>query len=68
MPSHKIDELVWRAFTDTGFREGLLKDHRGALVSQLGLSDVEHRAVMAVRADTLEAFAGALSQPAYCSA
>jgi hypothetical protein len=68
MPSHKIDELVWRAFTDAGFREGLLGSHRGELASQLGLSDVERRAVMAVRADTLEAFAGALSQPAYCSA
>jgi hypothetical protein len=68
MPSHKIDELIWRAFTDDGFRAGLLNGHRGELASQLGLSEVERRAVMAVRADTLEDFAGALSQPAYCSA
>lgn len=67
MPSHKIDELVWRALTDTCFREGLLNGHRRELAAQLGLTDVEQRAVMAVQADTLEAFAGALCQPAYCS-
>ena len=68
MPSNKIDELVWRALTDTGFCKGLLNGHRRELVAQLGLSDTEQRTVMAVQADTLEAFAGALCQPAYCSA
>ena len=64
MPSHKIDELVWLALTDSGFCKGLLNGHRRELVSQLGLTETEQRTVMAVQADTLEAFAGALCQPA----
>jgi hypothetical protein len=64
MASHKIDELIWRAFTDRGFREGLLNGHRRELAVQLGLSDLEQEQVMAVQADSLEAFAGALCQPA----
>ena len=68
MPSHNIDVLVWRALTDTGFREGLLNGHRSELASQLGLNDSEHQVVMAVQADTLETFAGALCQQHYCTA
>ncbi len=64
MPSHKIDELVWLALTDNGFCKGLLNGHRRELVSKLGLTETEQRTVMAVQADTLEAFAGALCQPA----
>ena len=65
MPSHKIDELVWRALTDTSYCEGLLNGHRRELVAELGLTETEQRTVMAVQADNLEAFAGALCQPAY---
>ena len=68
MPSHRIDELVWYALTDSAFREGLLNGHRRELAAQLGLNDVEQQVVMSVRADTLEGFAGALCQPAFCSA
>ena len=64
MPSHKIDELVWLALTDSGFCKGLLNGHRRELVAQMGLTETEQRTVMAVQADTLEAFAGALCQPA----
>jgi hypothetical protein len=68
MTSHNIDRLVWRALTDTGFREGLLNGHRSELATQLGLTAAEHQAVMAVSADSLELFAGALCQQAYCAA
>jgi hypothetical protein len=66
--SHSIDRLVWHALTDTGFREGLLNGHRSELATQLGLNDTEHQAIMAVQADTLESFAGALCQQQYCTA
>ena len=68
MTSQNIDRLVWRALTDDGFRKGLLNGHRSELAMQLGLSAVEHQAVMAVQADTLETFAGALCEQAYCAA
>ena len=68
MPSHNIDELVWRALTDSSFCKGLLNGHRRELVAELGLTETEQRTVMAVQADTLESFAGALCEPAYCSA
>lgn len=67
MTSHNIDALVWRALTDAGFREGLLNGHRRELATQLGLNDAEQQAVMAVQADSLESFAGALCQQAYCT-
>jgi len=66
MPTRKIDTLVWMALTDTSFREGLLNGKRRELVASLNLTEAERQAVMAVRAETLEAFAGALCQPAYC--
>jgi hypothetical protein len=68
MPSHNIDVMVWNALTDEGFRKGLLNGHRSELAIQLGLTAAEHQAVMAVQADTLEAFAGALCQQTYCVA
>jgi hypothetical protein len=58
----KIEELIWRAFTDVSFREGLLNGHRRELVASFDLSDAEREAVLAVEADSLEAFAGALYQ------
>ena len=60
MPTRKIDELMWRALTDTAFREGLLNGHRRELVTAMNMSEAERQAVLAVRADTLEAFAAAL--------
>ena len=63
MPTRKIDELVWLALTDSTFRERLLNGQRREIVASLGLTEVERRAVLAVKADTLEAFADALCQP-----
>ena len=57
-----IDALIWRAFTDAGFRKGLLNGGRPELVDAMGLTAEEKEAVLAVEADSLEAFAGALCQ------
>ncbi len=59
-----IDALIWRAFTDAGFRKGLLNGSRPDLVEAMGLTTEEKEAVLAVEADSLEAFAGALCQNA----
>ena len=67
MPTRKMDILMWTALTDLRFREGLLNGHRRELVAQLNLTDAEKQAVLAVKADSLEAFAGALCQPAACA-
>ena len=60
MHSRRIDEMVWQALIDTRFREGLLNGHRRELVTGLDLTDSERTAVLAVQADSLEAFAEAL--------
>ena len=57
-----IDALIWRAFTDTSFRRGLLNGGRVDLVNAMNLTAEEREAVLAVEADSLEAFAGALCQ------
>lgn len=70
MPTRKIDELVWRALTDSAFRERLLNgqhQHRKALVASR-LTEAEQRAVLTVKANTLETFAGALCQPEFSGA
>ena len=63
MPTHRIDELVWAALTDPVFRERILNGHRREIVDSLCLPEAERQAVLAVKADTLEAFAGALCRP-----
>jgi hypothetical protein len=63
MPTHRIDELVWTALTDPVFRERILNGHRREIVDSFCLLEAERQAVLAVKADTLEAFAGALCQP-----
>lgn len=68
MPTRKIDELVWLALTDPVFRGKLLNGHRREVVAALGLTEAERQAVLAVKADTLEAFAGALCQPGLAAA
>jgi hypothetical protein len=57
-----IDALIWRAFTDASFRKGLLNGSRVELVNAMDLTAEEREAVLAVEADSLEAFAGALCQ------
>ena len=63
MPTRGIDELIWMALTDSAFRERLLDGHRREVVDAVGLTEAERQAVLAVKADTLEAFAGALCRP-----
>jgi hypothetical protein len=66
MSTRRIDELVWLAFTDSMFRERLLDGHRRDMVAASNLTDAERRAVLAVSANSLEAFAASLCQPALC--
>ena len=60
MPTRKIDELVWTALTDSTFLKRLLNGQRREVLDTLSLTEAERQAVLAVKADTLEAFAGAL--------
>ena len=66
MPTRKIDELIWMALTDSIFRERLLNGHRREIVATLSLTEAERQAVLAVKADTLDDFAGALCQTGVC--
>ena len=64
MLTQGIEDLIWRALTDSAFRDALLSSRRCEVLGTVGLSEAEWRAVTAVEADTLESFAGALSSPA----
>ena len=68
MPTRKIDELVWMALTDSAFRERLLNGRRREVLTTLNLTEVEQQVVLAVKANTLETFAGALCQPGFVGA
>ena len=68
MPTRKIDELVWMALTDSAFREQLLSGHCCEVLTTLSLTEVEQQAVLAVKANTLETFAGAFCQPGFVGA
>lgn len=63
MPTHRIDELIWTALTDPTFCERMLNGHRREIVDSFGLTETERQILLAVKADTLESFAGALCQP-----
>ncbi len=65
MPMRGVDELIWTALTDSTFRERLLNGHRHEVVASLSLTEAERQAVLAVKADTLDDFAGALCQPGF---
>ena len=66
MTTRQIDELIWRAFTDSVFRERLLNGQRREALGTFGLTAEEQQVVLAVQADTLESFAGTLCQPGFC--
>ncbi|MBE9470875.1 MAG: hypothetical protein IMY75_02015 [Chloroflexi bacterium] len=68
MPTRKIDELVWMALTDSAFRERLLNGRRREVLTTLNLTELEQQVVLAVKANTLETFAGALCQPGFAGA
>jgi len=62
MPTRTIDELMWTALTNTTFREHLLNGQRREVLATVNLTEAERRAVLAVKAETLETFAKALCQ------
>jgi hypothetical protein len=62
MADSTFDEIVWRALTDTAFREGLLKGDRRKFVALYDLTELERDAVLAVNETTLDAFAGSICQ------
>jgi len=68
MPTRGIDELIWIALTDSAFRERLLNGHRREALATLSLTETERQAALAVEADTLDSFAGALCHPAFTEA
>ena len=55
-----LEELVGQAIIDHDFRAGLLNGKRARLLRRFDLSLEETQALMSIRADTLEAFAGQL--------
>lgn len=63
MPTRKIDELIWKALTDSAFRKKLLNNQRKDALTTANLTEAERKTVLRVKANTLEAFAGALCQP-----
>lgn len=65
MPTRKIDQLVWMALTDSTVRERLLNGQRREVLTTFSLTETERQAALAVKADTLEAFAGAFCQPGF---
>ncbi|MCK4316430.1 MAG: hypothetical protein KAX24_11725 [Anaerolineae bacterium] len=68
MPTRKIDELVWMALTDSTFCKRLLNGRCREVLATLSLTEVEQQAVLAVKANTLETFAGAFCQPGFVGA
>jgi hypothetical protein len=68
MPTRGIDELIWIALTDSAFRERLLNGQRREALATLSLTETERQAALAVKADTLDSFAGALCHPEFTEA
>ena len=66
MTRRQVDELVWDALTNPDVRDRLLggQELRTQVLQSLGFTEEERRTVLAVRADSLEAFAGALCRSA----
>ena len=63
MPTNRIDRLVWEAFINPDFRARLLNGQRREVLNAFNLTETERQTVLAVEADTLEAFAEALCRP-----
>jgi hypothetical protein len=55
-----LEEVVGQAIIDREFCAGLLNGKRARLLSRFDLSPEETQALMSIRADSLEAFAGQL--------
>jgi hypothetical protein len=55
-----LEEIVGHAIIDREFCAGLLNGKRARLISPFNLTPEETQAVMSIRADSLQAFAGQL--------
>jgi hypothetical protein len=62
MPYESLQAVVGTAVIDSGFRKALLNGSRQRVIQQFGLTNEETRAVMEIRADSLEQFAGQLDR------
>ncbi len=60
MPYESLQAVVGTAVIDTGFRRALLNGQRRQVVQSFNLTNEELDAVMAIRAKSLEQFAGQL--------
>jgi hypothetical protein len=63
MPTRTIDELVWAALTDLDFCARLLNGQRREVLAATNLTESERQTVLAIKANTLDAFASALCTP-----
>ncbi len=67
----ELEEVVGHAIIDRDFRADLLNGSRAHVLSRFNLSPEEKEALMSIRAESLESFAGQLvgwmdAQPAAC--
>lgn len=62
MAYESLQAVVGTAVIDSGFRKALLNGSRRRVISTFDLSPKEIDAVMSIRADSLEQFAGQLDQ------
>ena len=69
----ELEEVVGHAIIDRDFRADLLNGSRAQVLSRFNLSPEEKQALMNIRAESLESFAGQLAgwmdaqlQPATC--
>jgi len=62
MAYESLQAVVGTAVIDSGFRKALLNGSRRRVISAFNLTHEEVDAVMGIRADSLEQFAGQLDQ------
>jgi len=56
-----LEEVVGHAIIDRGFRADLLNGSRARALSRFTLAPEEQQALMSIRAESLESFAGQLA-------
>ena len=57
----ELEEVVGYAIIDRGFRADLLNGPRARALSRFNLTPEEQQALMSIRAESLESFAGQLA-------
>ncbi len=62
MPAQAVQAIIGNALIDDDFCKALLNGSRGRVLQSFDLSGEEVEAIMAIRADSLEQFAGELHQ------